>query len=87
MIIGVLSFTFIVYVWSKIDVLQIGYELEKLSKQRMSLEQEHNRLQLKLSQLTAPDRIASESEKRLGMKIPNTGQVVLVPVESIQQHK
>ena len=72
---GVLLF----YVWGKVDVVRVGYELEALLKKKAALTQEHERLQARLSQLTAPERIASEAGDKLGMKPPGARQVVLVP--------
>lgn len=72
---GVLLF----YVWGKVDVVRVGYELDALLKKKAALTQEHERLQARLSQLTAPERIASEAGDKLGMKPPGARQVVLVP--------
>ena len=59
-----LGSTFIFYVWGKMDVVRVGYELDLLSSQKVALEQEHDRLQLTYSQLTAPDRIAREASSK-----------------------
>ncbi len=72
---GVLLF----YVWGKVDVVRVGYELDALLKKKAALTQEHERLQARLSQLTAPERIALEAGDKLGMKPPGARQVVLVP--------
>lgn len=77
-LIMVLSSTFLFYVWGKVDVVRVGYQLEELSKRKIQLEQEHDRLQITYSQLTAPDRIALEASSKLGMKPPDPGQVILV---------
>ncbi|MDE0146231.1 MAG: cell division protein FtsL [Nitrospira sp.] len=67
------------YVWGKVDVVRVGYELDALLKKKAALTQEHERLQARLSQLTAPERIASEAGDKLDMKPPRARQVVLVP--------
>jgi cell division protein FtsL len=74
----VLSSTFLFYVWGKVDVVRVGYELEELSKKKIALEQKHDLLQITYSQLTAPDRIAKEATTKLLMKQPDPGQVILV---------
>ena len=79
-----LSSTFIFYVWGKMDVVRVGYELDQLSQRKIALEQKHDRLQLTYSQLTAPDRIAREASSKLSMRPPDPGQVILV---SDGQHK
>ena len=72
---GVLLF----YVWGKVDVVRLGYELDALSQKKIVLTQEHDRLQARRSQLTAPERIASEARDKLGMRLPGEKQVILVP--------
>ncbi len=67
------------YVWGKVDVVRVGYELDALLKKKAALMQEHERLQARFSQLTAPERIASEAGDKLRMKPPDAQQVVLVP--------
>ncbi len=79
-----LSSTFLFYVWGKVDVVRVGYELDQLSKRKLVLEQEHDRLQIIFSQLTASDRIAKEAFARLGMKPPDPGQVILVSADGRQ---
>ena len=80
-----LSSTFIFYVWGKMDVVRVGYELDQLSQRKIALEQKHDRLQLTYSQLTAPDRIAREASSKLNMRPPDPGQVILVSDDG--QHK
>ncbi len=74
-----LSGVLLLYVWEKVDVVRVGYELDALLKQKAALAREHDRLQIRFSRLTASDRIASEANKKLGMKLPRPRQVVLVP--------
>ena len=83
----VLSSTFLFYVWGKVDVVRVGYELDQLSKQKIALEQEHDRLQITYSQLTAPDRIAKEAMMKLHMKEPDPGQVILISNDGWQRPK
>ncbi len=72
---GVLLF----YVWGKVDVVRLGYELDALLQKKAALTQEHDRLQARFSQLTATERIASEAGDKLGMRPPGDRQVILVP--------
>ena len=84
-IIMILSSTFLFYVWGKVDVVRVGYELDQLSKKKIVLEQEHDRLRIMYSQLTAPARIAKEAKMKLHMKKPDAGQVILVLDDSWQR--
>lgn len=73
-----LSLMFLFYVWGKVDGVRVGYELDQLTKRKVLLEQEHDVLQLRLSQLTSPERIARLAAGRFGMRVPTPGQIVLV---------
>ncbi len=70
------------YVWGRVDVVRVGYELDAFSKKKAVLEQEHDRLRIRLSQLTAPDRIAAEANKQLKMTRLSPRQVILVPIRT-----
>lgn len=78
LLIGSLCGIFIFYVWGKVDGVRAGYELDVLLQKKAALEQEHERLRSRFSQLTSPERIASEAKKKLKLRSPSTGQVYLV---------
>ena len=47
-----------VFVWERVDVVRLGYQIERLKTQKILLERERDQLQVKVSALTAPERIA-----------------------------
>lgn len=69
------------YVWIRIDLVLVGYELERLTKRKIALEREHESLQMRFSQLTSPQRIAKAAREKLGLDVPRRGQIVVVAVE------
>ena len=71
----------LLYVWERIDVVQVGYHLEQLKSKKVALERERDELRLKVSTLTSPDRIAKAAAEKLGMLPPQQGQVRLVRLE------
>lgn len=80
--IGMMSLVFLLYVWGKVDLVRVGYQLEVLSSKKSMLHREHGQLQLDLSRLTAPNRIALEAGERLGFTAPQPEQVVVVSVRT-----
>lgn len=66
------------FVWERVDVVRVGYQVERLKTQKVALERERDELQVKLLALTAPERIAKVATEKLGMIPPERGQVVLV---------
>ncbi|HET9961685.1 MAG TPA: cell division protein FtsL [Nitrospiraceae bacterium] len=71
----------LLFVWERVDIVRIGYHIERLKSQKVVLERERDELRVKLSALTAPERIARMASDKLGMVLPDKGQVVVVHVE------
>lgn len=67
-----------VFVWERVDVVRVGYQIERLKAQKVLLERERDQLQVKFSALTAPERIAKVATDKLGMIPPEQGQVLMV---------
>lgn len=67
-----------VFVWERVDVVRLGYQIERLKTQKILLERERDRLQVKFSTLTAPERIAKVATEKLGLVPPQQGQVLMV---------
>jgi cell division protein FtsL len=71
----------LLYVWERVDVVQVGYHIEQMKSKKVALERERDELRLKVSTLTSPDRIAKAATDKLGMLPPQQGQVRLVRLE------
>jgi cell division protein FtsL len=70
----------LVFVWERVDIIRLGYQIERSKTQKLLLERERDQLQVRFSSLTAPERIAKVATERLGMVQPQQGQVVTVHV-------
>ena len=68
----------LLFVWERVDIVRIGYHIERLKAQKVLLERERDELRVKLSGLTAPERIARLASDKLGMMQPEKGQVVVI---------
>jgi cell division protein FtsL len=78
-----------VFVWERVDMVRVGYHIERLKHEKVLLERERDELRVKVSALTAPDRIAKVASEKLGMTLPQQGQVIMVhvkPDESAPNH-
>jgi cell division protein FtsL len=81
---GVSSIVFLViafsmvYVWQRVQVIKVGYEIESLKKEKAELLRENNDLQIEESTLTSPERIESIADTDIGMHAPVSGQIVMV---------
>ena len=67
-----------VFVWERVDVVRVGYQIERLKAQKILLERERDQLQVKFSSLSAPERIAKVATEKLGLIPPQQGQVLMV---------
>jgi cell division protein FtsL len=76
-VLAVLS-VLLLYVWERVDVVQVGYHIEQLKSKKVALERERDELRLRVSTLSSPDRIAKAATEKLGMFPPQQGQVRLV---------
>jgi cell division protein FtsL len=76
----------LLYVWERVDVVQVGYHIEQLKASKVALERERDLLRVKVSTLTAPDRIAKLATERLGMLPPQQQQVKLVRLDAPGRH-
>ena len=68
----------LLFVWERVDIVRVGYRIEALKAQKVALQREQDELRVKVSALTAPDRIAKAATEKLGMVPPQPGQVVMV---------
>ncbi|HEX5647860.1 MAG TPA: cell division protein FtsL [Nitrospira sp.] len=66
------------FVWERVDMVRVGYQVERLKQEKTLLERERDQLRIKVSTLSAPDRVAKVAMERLGMAPPQRGQVIVV---------
>jgi cell division protein FtsL len=67
------------HVWLRLQVVHMGYVLSTTSKLQNRLEQENRELKIELAIMTSPDRLESLARRRLGLKQPEKGQVIVLP--------
>ena len=66
------------FVWERVDIVRLGYHIERLKTQKVLLERERDQLQVKFSALTAPERIAKVATDKLGLIPPQQGQIFII---------
>ena len=70
----------LLFVWERVDLVRVGYHIEQLKTKKAALLHEQDELRVRVSSLTAPDRIARAATDKLGMIPPQPGQVVMITV-------
>ena len=69
----------LLHVWLRLQVVHMGYVLSTTSKLQNQLEQENRELKVEIATLTSPDRLEAMSRRRLGLRPPEKGQVIVLP--------
>lgn len=67
----------LLHVWHRVQVIQLGYQIEQLQRQKKALERVHHALQIEVAALSAPHRIEKVA-RRLRMRPLHRQQVVVV---------
>ena len=68
----------LVFVWSRIEVVNLEYEISSYQGRVRDLQQESKRLQLEAASLSSPSRIENMARTRLGLRMPAPEQVITV---------
>lgn len=66
------------YVWSRVRLVQVGYEVTELERKTQALSKEAQGLELEIAGLKSPKRLKEIAEKRLNMRPPTAEQIILV---------
>lgn len=67
-----------VFVWERVDMVRVGYQIERLKHDKTALERQRNELRVQFSSLSASNRIAKVATEKLGMSLPQQGQLIMV---------
>ncbi|MEK6682165.1 MAG: cell division protein FtsL [Nitrospirota bacterium] len=77
-IVGLLLFVAITYVWQRVMIVELGYEIERLRQERTELTRKNAELLTEVSSLTSLTRIEKIALSNLNMKRPEKGAVIIV---------
>lgn len=76
--VAVLLGSLLLYVSQGIQVIRMGYELDRLQDRYRALKGERERLEVELASRLGLQEIAREAVERFGMVFPEPGQIVVV---------
>jgi len=63
------------YIWCRLTVVSMGYEISKANKDRSALLERNRRLKIEYMELKSPQRIERIATKELGLVRPSEGQL------------
>jgi len=78
----------LLYVGGKVKIVQLGYQIEALEKEKRDLERENRSLRIEAASLSSPARIEEIALKRLGMvRIARENLIVVKRQQQTQRAK
>ncbi len=78
-VVGVLLLSAVmVFIWCRMKVVDIGYEISKASVEKKALMDKNNRLRIELGKLKSPERIERVARAELGLIYPASERIVTV---------
>lgn len=66
------------FVWSRVQVTGLEYEISQLESSLRSVQQETSNLRLEAASLSNPERIERVARKELNLRLPSAEQVITV---------
>lgn len=66
------------FVWSRVQVTGLEYEISQLESRLRDLRQETSNLRLEAASLSSPERIERVAKKELHLRLPTADQVITV---------
>lgn len=76
--IAVLLVVSLFFVWSRLQVVHLEYDISSLEGRVRDLNQEIRRYQLEVASLRTPARIEQVARERIGLQLPTPAQVINV---------
>lgn len=66
------------FVWVRLQLVSIGYEIHELEEKERTLKDECNKLALKINEAKAPQRLEQLAKSKFNMYPPAANQVVVI---------
>jgi len=66
------------FVWSRLQVMNLEYEIASLGNQMAQLQREEQTLRIEVASLENPSRIERLARQKLGLQRPSAAQIKLV---------
>jgi len=66
------------YLWSRLEVISLGYDIARANKEQAEFVNENKRLKLEILSLKSPQRIEALVSERLGLVYPRGEQLIIV---------
>ena len=68
----------LVFVWTRVRVIQLGYEVSQINRQITELLRQKNQLDAEVAKLKSPERLEAVAKEHFHMRLPEAGEIVFV---------
>ncbi len=82
MLLGVVMVLALVFVWTRIEVIQLGYGVSRLRREVTDLKEQRNAIQAEVASLKRAERLERIARERYGMRPPQADEIVTVVPEA-----
>ena len=65
--------------WCRVQCIRTGYEISREARRHQNLITLQNNLRIELARLRSPERIAKIAEQKLGLVMPTSEQMIIIP--------
>jgi cell division protein FtsL len=76
---AIFIFELFIYTWCRVQCTQTGYEITQAQNCYQQLMTTKNSLKIELARLKSPERIARKAKDELGLVMPTSKQMVVMP--------
>lgn len=75
---GLILFSSLTYVWTRVRVVQQGYEVSKLNRETEELLGQKSKLESEIAVLKSPQRLEQIARDHFEMRLPRGNEIVLI---------
>jgi len=68
-----------IYTWCRVQCVKTGYAISKETDKNLKLIALQKNLKIEIARLKSPKRIAKIATQQLGLIMPKSGQVIIIP--------
>lgn len=68
----------LVFVWTRVRVIQLGYEVSQINRQITELSRQKNQLAAEVAKLKSPERLEAVAKEHFHMRLPAADEIVFV---------
>ena len=69
----------LIYTWARVQCVRVGYEISALTQEQQRLTELQANLKVELARLRSPQRIIKIAQEKLGLTLPTSKQMMLMP--------